>query len=264
MFSILHVDGYSWSLLLCQGFFNKPTPTVSREGLWLIKEVALNEWQQWPVWIIEAAKCWNHSSSVKLLRNMTGACKRPVSALKKCCVVNRWLVTCLFALLPDTGRLCVLAFCFLYCRMCKKRFKACGSCLSPDPPTNPQLLMDHEVCEGQLVTISCTVESSPPSKLTLLFSTRDSSSPKELFQLSLYQPSNVLNYTFNATWTHNGKYSCRALNDRGSLQTEPKKLVVRCKWFTATLSKNKCLKVYIWIHPSHEKGNPDFTADIVR
>lgn len=116
------------------------------------------------------------------------------------------------------------------CQSCSPTaFKAGTSRLSPDPPTNLRLLMDHEVREGQLVTLSCTVESSPPSQLKLMFSRRHRRTPEVLPRQSSHQLLNVLNYTFNATWTHNGDYSCEASYSEETSQTTQMKLVVRCK-----------------------------------
>ncbi|XP_075899350.1 B-cell receptor CD22 [Nelusetta ayraudi] len=88
-------------------------------------------------------------------------------------------------------------------------------------PTNLQLLMDPEVQEHQLVTIICTVESWPPSQLTL----RGKRSSAILPLQTLH--SNVLNYTFTATPAHKGTYTCCASNSEGSSQITQRDLVVR-------------------------------------
>lgn len=110
------------------------------------------------------------------------------------------------------------------------------SCLlSTDPPTNLKLSMDTEATEGQLITISCTVESFPWSRLKL---TRTSTSnPLSSDQLhSSDDQTNKLQYTFNVTLTHTGFYTCVATNSEGSNETPLKTLVVKCKWFSAALS----------------------------
>nr|XP_033496826.1 B-cell receptor CD22 [Epinephelus lanceolatus] len=96
------------------------------------------------------------------------------------------------------------------------------------PPTIPNLSMDTEVKEGQLITITCTVESFPLSELTL---TRTSSSNPQRPQVFVTQPDhlhpNTLNHTFNVTSTHTGSYVCEAKSSEGSKKSEPRKLVVK-------------------------------------
>lgn len=110
------------------------------------------------------------------------------------------------------------------------------SCLlSTDPPTNLTLLMDTEATEGQLVTISCTVESFPWSHLKLMrTSTSNPRSHNWLHSFQDQQP-NTLQHTFNVTSTHTGFYTCVATNSEGSNE-EGRNFVVKCKWFSAALS----------------------------
>ncbi|XP_077950811.1 B-cell receptor CD22-like isoform X2 [Gasterosteus aculeatus] len=96
-------------------------------------------------------------------------------------------------------------------------------------PSSPSLSMKTEVREGQLVTISCSVESSPPSKLTLtLTSESNPPSSKVLYTHpgSDRRPNN-LNHTFHVTYTHGGVYTCDATNTEGSTTSERKKLAVK-------------------------------------
>nr|XP_040020652.1 B-cell receptor CD22 isoform X8 [Gasterosteus aculeatus aculeatus] len=96
-------------------------------------------------------------------------------------------------------------------------------------PTSPSLSMKTEVREGQLVSISCSVESSPPSKLTLtLTSESNPPSSKVLFTHpgSDRRPNNLY-HTFHVTYTHAGFYTCDATNTEGSMTSERKKLEVK-------------------------------------
>ncbi|KAM8869853.1 B-cell receptor CD22-like isoform 1-T3 [Spinachia spinachia] len=95
-------------------------------------------------------------------------------------------------------------------------------------PTSPSLSMKTEVSEGQLIAISCTVESSPASNLTLIL-TSDSNpqSSKVLFtHAGRYRSPNKLNHRFQVTSLHAGVYTCDAANTEGSKTSERKKLVV--------------------------------------
>ncbi|XP_071376427.1 B-cell receptor CD22-like [Centroberyx affinis] len=94
---------------------------------------------------------------------------------------------------------------------------------STDPPTRPVLSMVHEVREGQVITIGCTVESFPQSDLTLIWiSKSDPDSSTQLFPESSYRSPhlNTLQVSFNVTSTHAGLYSCNAGNSEGSNWTE--------------------------------------------
>nr|XP_040025268.1 B-cell receptor CD22-like [Gasterosteus aculeatus aculeatus] len=98
-------------------------------------------------------------------------------------------------------------------------------------PSSPSLSMKTEVREGQLVSISCSVESSPPSKLTLtLTSESNPPSSKVLFTHpgSDRRPNNLY-HTFHVTSTHAGFYTCDATNTEGSMTSERKKLEVKCE-----------------------------------
>lgn len=102
------------------------------------------------------------------------------------------------------------------------------SYLITDPPTNLQLLMDSEATEGELLTITCTVESFPPSQLTLARISTLSSSQECLFQSPHDQQLNKLRYEVKATAEHAGVYTCNATNTEGSKRTQ-QTLVVKCK-----------------------------------
>ncbi|KAL6109578.1 siglec1 [Pungitius sinensis] len=96
-------------------------------------------------------------------------------------------------------------------------------------PTSPSLSMKTEVREGQLITISCTVESSPPSKLTLTLTSESNPQSSEVLfthPVSDQRPNN-LNHTFNVTSLHAAFYTCDATNTEGSKTSEQKKLVVK-------------------------------------
>ncbi|XP_070767895.1 B-cell receptor CD22 [Enoplosus armatus] len=95
------------------------------------------------------------------------------------------------------------------------------------PPTKPMLTMDAEVREGQLITISCTVESSPLSHLTV---TRTFTSNPEFPEPVFTAPdghNNTLHHKFKVTSTHAGFYTCDATNSEGSAQSRQMKLVVK-------------------------------------
>ncbi|XP_078108453.1 B-cell receptor CD22 [Sander vitreus] len=94
------------------------------------------------------------------------------------------------------------------------------------PPTEPMLTMDTEFREDQLITINCTVESFPLSKLKL---TRTSESKPQSSELLFTQhwPYNTLHHEFNVTSAHAGVYTCIATNSEGSKTSKPKTLVVK-------------------------------------
>ncbi|XP_044064256.1 B-cell receptor CD22 [Siniperca chuatsi] len=96
------------------------------------------------------------------------------------------------------------------------------------PPTIPTLSMDDEVTDGQLITITCTVESYPQSHLTL---TRTSTSNPQSSEWHSTHPyhywNNILQHTFNVTSTHTGYYTCSATNSEGSNKSAPRKLSVK-------------------------------------
>ncbi|XP_042345844.1 B-cell receptor CD22 [Plectropomus leopardus] len=94
-------------------------------------------------------------------------------------------------------------------------------------PTKPQLSMDTEVTEGQLINITCTVESFPASELNLERTYTTDSQPPEW---SFTQPdwhNNILQHTFNVTSAHTGFYICRATNSEGSEKSIQRQLVVK-------------------------------------
>ncbi|KAM6936527.1 B-cell receptor CD22 [Lycodopsis pacificus] len=95
-------------------------------------------------------------------------------------------------------------------------------------PTKLTLSMDTEVREGQLITIRCTVESFPPSTLTLKWT---ATLNHQYSQLRVNDPdndrsTNTLQHAFNVTSTHTGFYICDATNSKGSETSERRKLVV--------------------------------------
>ncbi|XP_067456923.1 B-cell receptor CD22 isoform X3 [Thunnus thynnus] len=93
------------------------------------------------------------------------------------------------------------------------------------PPTNITLSMDTEVREGQPITIKCTVESFPPSMLTL--KRTSTSSPQSSEWVITAQLSADLSHTFNVTSTHAGSYTCHAENSEGTQTSTERKLVVK-------------------------------------
>ncbi|KAM8826633.1 B-cell receptor CD22-like [Synchiropus picturatus] len=94
-------------------------------------------------------------------------------------------------------------------------------------PSNPELSMDTEVTEGQTLTIRCTVDSFPPSTLTLIREVRSSS--VNVFSNSNKNGvhNNVLVYTTKAAVDHTGSYKCIASNSEGSRTSERRELVVQ-------------------------------------
>ncbi|XP_049439893.1 B-cell receptor CD22 [Epinephelus fuscoguttatus] len=96
------------------------------------------------------------------------------------------------------------------------------------PPTIPNLSMDTEVKEGQLITITCTVESFPLSELTLTRTSSSNPQRPEVFvtQLDDSHP-NTLNHTFNVTSAHTGSYVCEAKSSEGLNRSETRTLVVK-------------------------------------
>ncbi|KAF3692239.1 B-cell receptor CD22 B-lymphocyte cell adhesion molecule [Channa argus] len=79
-------------------------------------------------------------------------------------------------------------------------------------PTEPILSMADELTENMTTTITCTVESFPPS------------------QPDGYWPSNnKLQFTFNVTSAHDGLYTCSATNTEGPNTSKQRKLVVKCQ-----------------------------------
>lgn len=112
--------------------------------------------------------------------------------------------------------------------------------------------MDTEATEGELITISCSVESFPASQLTLSRTSPLSSSPENLFQ-SHNQQLNKLRYEVKATAARAGLYTCTATNTEG-YQRKQQKLVVKCKWSVLVLIRTKppppiknILTVKVWV-----------------
>ncbi|XP_039974388.1 B-cell receptor CD22 isoform X2 [Xiphias gladius] len=96
------------------------------------------------------------------------------------------------------------------------------------PPTKPTLLLVAEVTEGQSITISCTVESFPPSTLTLTRTPNYNHQPSIFTHHDIYsQGINKLHHTFIVNSTHDGFYTCTANNSEGSNTSKQRKLVVK-------------------------------------
>ncbi|XP_026226786.1 B-cell receptor CD22 [Anabas testudineus] len=96
------------------------------------------------------------------------------------------------------------------------------------PPTKPELSMTTEVTENKTITISCTVESFPPSKLTLWRSSKANTqlSSWHLFH-DYWENSNNLLHRFNVTSNDAGLYICKAQNSEGLIDSTAMKLVVK-------------------------------------
>lgn len=97
------------------------------------------------------------------------------------------------------------------------------------PPTEPMLSLDAEVIEDQLITISCTVESFPQSRLTLTRTSISNSQASEWHspQHDYYEDHNTLHLKFNVTLTDTGLYTCNAENDEGLSKSLQRKMVVK-------------------------------------
>ncbi|XP_077382070.1 cell adhesion molecule CEACAM5-like [Festucalex cinctus] len=88
-------------------------------------------------------------------------------------------------------------------------------------PTNLELFMPDKVTEGETVSVGCSAESVPLSRLTLTWSARDQSSMGSVATvLSEMALNNVLLYVFEATWTDGGVYTCEASNTEGRGSTQ--------------------------------------------
>lgn len=115
--------------------------------------------------------------------------------------------------------------------------------------------MDTEATEGDIITIKCTVESFPLSRLTLTRMPPLSSFPELKLQPPHSQQLNKLHYEIKATAAHAGVYTCNATNREGSQSTH-KTLVVKCKGIVSVLirahmifkikKKKKHFVLYLW------------------
>ncbi|XP_034057083.1 B-cell receptor CD22 [Gymnodraco acuticeps] len=96
-------------------------------------------------------------------------------------------------------------------------------------PTSLKLSMDAEVREGQLITINCTVESFPPSQLTLTMTPTSTPQPSErhFSEAANDWPPNTLQHKCNVTSAHTGDYVCTATNSQGSTKSEQRTLIVK-------------------------------------
>ncbi|XP_077424040.1 B-cell receptor CD22-like isoform X2 [Vanacampus margaritifer] len=83
-------------------------------------------------------------------------------------------------------------------------------------PTNLVLSMPDKVPEGEMVSVRCSAESFPLSNLTLTRTSRDQSSFESAATiLGKTAQNNVLSYSFTATGTDDGVYTCKATNTEG-------------------------------------------------
>ncbi|XP_059195063.1 B-cell receptor CD22 [Centropristis striata] len=112
-------------------------------------------------------------------------------------------------------------------------------------PTKPLLSMVTEAREGQPITITCTVESSPQSILELMRTS--SSNPKSTkwpyTPLDFHGSPNTLLHTFNVTSDDTGDYTCNAANDLGSEKSNPVRLVVKYRPKDVTVEPRPSLVV---------------------
>ncbi|XP_061573322.1 hemicentin-2 [Cololabis saira] len=91
-------------------------------------------------------------------------------------------------------------------------------------PTNVNLSLPVKVRAGQLVTVTCTAESFPPSQLTVRRTSGWNTGYLQPFALPHDQ--NIFRSRFNATSTHAGSYTCMASNNQGVEQSKTKQLEV--------------------------------------
>lgn len=101
--------------------------------------------------------------------------------------------------------------------------------------------MVSDITEGQLITIKCTVDSAPPSRLTLTTPNSAYSLVRSLRRCYSPVPPNTLCYLVNVTSTHAGSYTCTA-EYSGSFQTDQRKLVVKCEYAIFLLIKQIMFK----------------------
>ncbi|KAK7886997.1 hypothetical protein WMY93_026618 [Mugilogobius chulae] len=108
------------------------------------------------------------------------------------------------------------------CYKCKAQNKLGSGDYSSDlclevlvPPTSLTLSMDTEVTEGQRVSITCRVDSSPVSTLTLSRTLQGSK-----VELLKNTDQNSLSYSVTVSSEHSGEYTCSAHNRVGSDSTK--------------------------------------------
>ncbi|XP_072316947.1 B-cell receptor CD22 [Eucyclogobius newberryi] len=104
-------------------------------------------------------------------------------------------------------------------------------------PTSLTLSMDTEVTEGQSLSITCRVDSSPVSTLTL--SRTSQGSPVELLQNTEH---NSLSFSLTVNSAHSGEYTCSAHNSVGSKSTK-KSLTVKYRPQKVTVQADPGLMV---------------------
>ncbi|XP_072316949.1 B-cell receptor CD22-like [Eucyclogobius newberryi] len=104
-------------------------------------------------------------------------------------------------------------------------------------PTSLTLSMDTEVTEGQSLSITCRVDSSPVSTLTL--SRTSQGSPVELLQNTEH---NSLSFSVTVNSAHSGEYTCSAHNSVGSKSTK-KSLTVKYRPQKVTVQADPGLMV---------------------
>ncbi|KAG9335437.1 hypothetical protein JZ751_004759 [Albula glossodonta] len=102
------------------------------------------------------------------------------------------------------------------------------------PPTSVNLTMTSTVRESDLLTINCSTDSFPPSKLILERAPSPTHSdlpdPPGAVRMTETDPlSNFLTVSHRATIEHAGLYTCKASNSEGENRTS-QELVVQRKW----------------------------------
>ncbi|CAJ1062796.1 B-cell receptor CD22 [Xyrichtys novacula] len=98
------------------------------------------------------------------------------------------------------------------------------------PPTPPIFTVDKkEIKEGQPITFSCTVESFPPSELTLTWTSKSTPWSSEVVYThpANHWRKNTFQRIFNVTSADSGFYTCEAENNQDSSKSERKELVVK-------------------------------------
>ncbi|KAI1894803.1 hypothetical protein AGOR_G00119510 [Albula goreensis] len=87
------------------------------------------------------------------------------------------------------------------------------------PPTSVNLTMTSTVRESDLLTINCSTDSFPPSKLILERAPSPTHSDLPDRMTETDPPSNFLTLSLRATVEHAGLYTCKASNSEGENRT---------------------------------------------